>query len=46
MILTQDLVNNCILLSSLGDLAVVEGQRNGQFSQNGNFGKNGKLCHS
>ena len=29
-----------------GDLAVVEGQRNGKFSQNGKFVQNGKLGHS
>ena len=30
---------------SPGDLAVVEGQRSGKFSQNGKFGQNGKLDH-
>ena len=37
MIVTQDLVNNSIL-SSPGDLAVAEGQRNGKFSLNGKLG--------
>ena len=32
--------------SSPGDLAVVEGQRNGKFSLNGKSGQNGKLGHS
>ena len=32
--------------SSLGDLAAVEGQRNGKFNQNCKFGWNGKLGHS
>ena len=32
--------------SSPGDLAVVEGQKNGKFSQNSKFGQNGKLGHS
>ena len=32
--------------SSPGDLAAVEGQRNGKFSQNGKFGENGKLGSS
>ena len=31
---------------SPGDLTVVEGQRNGKFSQNGKFGQNGKLYRS
>ena len=31
---------------SPGDLAAVEGQRNGKFSQNGKVGENGKLGHS
>ena len=47
MIVTQDLVNNSILSLHLGIyIAVVEGQRNGKFSQNGKFGQNGKLGHS
>ena len=33
-------------MSSLGDVAVFEGQRHGKFSQNGKFGQNGKLGHS
>ena len=32
--------------SSPEDLAVIEGHRNGKFSQNGKFGQNGKLGHS
>ena len=32
--------------SSHGDLATVEGQRNGKFSQNGKFGQKSKLGHS
>ena len=32
--------------SSPGDLAVVEGQRNGKFNLNGKFGQNHKLGHS
>ena len=32
--------------SSPGILAVVEGQRNGNFGQNDKFGQNGKLGHS
>ena len=43
MIVTQDLVNS---QSSPGDLPVVEGQRNGKFSQNVKFGQNGKLGYS
>ena len=39
VIVAHDPVNNCIL-SSPGDLAVVERHRNGKFS------KNGKLGHS
>ena len=46
MIVTQDLVKQLHSQSSPGDLAVVEGQRNGKFSQNGKFGQNGKLGHS